>query len=142
MANTSFQSYNKETMAKAQGRDLPISFKHSVNVCKFLKGKNLDKALSYLEKATEKEKAIPFKKYKRKQGHRKGMEIGKYPVKASREIIKILENLKNNAVDKGLSENLKIIHAAANRAVSKESRAMGGRSRSTHVEFIAKEEEG
>lgn len=142
MANISFQSYNAETMAKARGRDLPVSFKHSVNICKFLKGKNLDKAIKYLEKVIEKKKAIPFKKYKRKQGHRKGMETGKYPVKASKKIIKVLENLKNNAVDKGLSENLKIIHAGANRAVSKESRAMRGRSRSTHVEFIAKEEEG
>lgn len=140
MADISFQSYDKEAMAKAQGKSLPISFKHSVNICKFLKGKNLDKAIEYLEKVVKKEKAIPFKKYRKKQGHRKGMETGKYPVRASREIKKILENLKNNAIDKGLSENLEIIHAAANRAVSKESRSGAGRSRSTHVEFVAKEE--
>lgn len=137
---TSFQDYNKETMALAQGKDLPVSFKHCVNICKFLKGKDLDKAMEYLEKVVEKEKAIPWKKYRMKQGHKKGMGPGKYPIKASKHIIKVLKNLKNNAVDKGLSENLRIIHAAANRAVSKEARSRYMRGRSTNVEFVAEEQ--
>lgn len=126
-------------MALAQGKDLPISFKHAVNICSFIKDKDLDKAIEYLEKVVEKEKPIPFKRYNKKQPHRKGMAAGKYPVKASSQIIKVLENAKNNAVNKGLSENLKVIHAAANRAISKEARSAHQRGRSTNLEVVVEE---
>ena len=65
----------------------------------------------------DKEKAVPFKRYNKKAGHRRGLVnsyAGRYPIKASARVLKVLESAEANAENKGLDvDKLRIIHAAA-----------------------------
>ncbi len=102
---------------KASGRELRISPKHAREVCKTIKGMNLDQAKDYLQQVILKKTAVPFRRHKKKVGHRHGIEkasAGRYPVKTARKILKVLEGAEINAEYKGLdAERLRIIHASA-----------------------------
>jgi len=64
-----------------------------------------------------KKRPVPFKRFKKKAGHRHGLEkayAGRYPVKAAKHILKVLEGAQVNAEYKGLdTDRLRIIHASA-----------------------------
>ncbi len=105
-----------ETTAKAMVHEAHISPKHALEVCRAIKGKKVEDAEAYLEAVLEKRVAIPFKRHKKKVAHRKGLKnwyAGRYPVKASEEILKLIRNAKANAEYKGLeSEAMKIWHVS------------------------------
>jgi large subunit ribosomal protein L22 len=106
-----------EVTAKASGRELRISPKHAREVCAAIKGMKLDQAREFLEQVIKKKKAVPFKRFKKKLPHRRGLQkaaAGRYPVKAAEKILEVLESAEANATFKGLdTENLRVIHAAA-----------------------------
>ena len=62
-------------------------------------------------------RSVPFRRFKKKVGHRKdlqGFATGRYPVKAAKYILDVLKNVENNAEFKGLElDRCVIIHAAA-----------------------------
>lgn len=101
--------------AKASGRDLRISPKAAREVCAAIKGMMLDDAKEYLRQLIAKKKPVPFKRYSKKLPHRRGLQgAGRYPVKAARRILEVLESAEANADYKGLDlENLRVAHAAA-----------------------------
>jgi large subunit ribosomal protein L22 len=107
-------AYNEENnskTARAMGKTLKISPKHSVEICSAIRGMEVEKAKNYLKEVIEMKKAVPFKRYNKKVGHRRGLKnwpSGMYPVKAAKEILKIVKNAEANAEYKGLDvENLK-----------------------------------
>ncbi len=106
-----------EKAVKASGRELRISHKHAREVCKTIRGMRLNKAKRYLEQVIAKKQPVPFKRYTKKLGHRHGMQkamVGKYPIKAAAEILRVLQSAEGNAEFKGLdTERLRIIHASA-----------------------------
>ena len=106
-----------DATAKASGRELRISPKAAREVCAAIKGMKLEEAREFLEQVIKKKKAVPFKRFKKKLPHRRGLQkaaAGKYPVKAAEKILSVLESAESNANYKGLdTENLKVIHAAA-----------------------------
>ena len=108
---------DSDVMVKASGRELRISPKSAREVCVAIKGMKLDEAKEFLEQVIKKKKAVPFKRFSKKLPHRRGLQkaaAGRYPVKAARKILSVLENAEANANFKGLdTENLKIIHASA-----------------------------
>ncbi len=133
----------KENQAKAVARDAPVSFKSSIETAKYLKNKTTAVAKAYLEKVVEKKAAIPYTRYTNGLGHRKGngMAAGRYPVKLSKVLIKLLKNVEANASMKGLGEELKIIHFVAQKAsvpmhYGRHARREMKRS---HVEIIVEE---
>jgi large subunit ribosomal protein L22 len=130
-----FQEFNKETMAKAYGKDLGISTKHSVEICKYLKGKSVEKAKKILEEVDK--KPIPFTRFNRDRGHKPGIGPGRYPIKASGEILEILKNAEANATQKGLS-NLFIIHMCGHRAARPwhHGRKRRQKTKATHIEIV------
>lgn len=131
--------------AKAYGKSLPISTKTSIEICSFLRGKSYDFAINYLEDVLKLKKAIPFKRFTNGVGHRKGdMASGRFPQKASTEIKQILESAKANANNKGLSDELKIIHLSAQKASSPfhQGRQRRRMMKKTHIEVVLKEVEG
>jgi large subunit ribosomal protein L22 len=78
----------------------------------------MDEAMSYLEDVIAKKRAVPFKNHKKKVAHKRLEKwyAGRYPEKAAKHILKVLQNLDANAEYKGLEkENLVIIHAQAKR---------------------------
>ncbi|MEX0932574.1 MAG: uL22 family ribosomal protein [Candidatus Pacearchaeota archaeon] len=84
----------KKTEATINDTSHPISTKHAIALCKFVKGKKIENALDDLEKVVLKKKAVPMKG---EIPHRKGMMSGRYPEKAAQHFIKMLNRLKANA---------------------------------------------
>ena len=141
----------EDKIAKASLREVSISPKAAVEICREIRGMMLEKAKKYLEEVVEKRRPVPFKRYVKHLGHRRelqGWKIGRYPVKAAKYVLTLLENLENNAVDKGLDPSrLRIIHIAAlkGRKIRKYIPRAFGRSTPyfdtlVHVEAIAREE--
>lgn len=128
-----------------------ISPKHAREICHELKGKYLETAQEYLEQVIVKEKSVPFKRYRKKVPHRGDLRkwpTGRYPQKAAREILRVLENVEQNSSFKGLEvSRLRISHMAAQRGRKIRGftpRAHGRSSPSfqtlTHVEVVVTEE--
>lgn len=104
-------------MARAVGRALPVSFKQSVEICRFIKNKNVNDAKKMLQNVIDKNLAIPFKRYNIDLGHKKKTGPARYPKKASKHFIKLIEGVEANAQFKGLNTaNLVIAHVSAHKA--------------------------
>ena len=142
MKGYTFRAYNQEHMARAIGMALPISFKQSVEICNFIENKNVSDAKKMLQNVTEKKIAVPFKRYNWDLGHKKKIGPARYPEKASKEFIKLIENVEANAQFKGLNtSNLIIAHVSAHKAgktwhFGRQSRR---RMKRTNVEIIVEE---
>ena len=81
----------KVQTASATGKDFPISTKHSVAICSFIRGKEPKEAIDDLEKVTRKKIAVPMKgEIPHRRNMPKGKPSGRYPVKASKQFIKKL----------------------------------------------------
>ena len=105
--------FDPEKTSKAMGKELHISRKHAHEIATAIKGKKVNEARRFLEDVVQLRKAVPFKRYKRKVPHKRGMCAGRYPQKAAREFLKVLKNAESNAFYKGLDpENMRIIHIA------------------------------
>lgn len=117
MANYALQGFDKEHMAKAIGVSLPISTKKAIEVCKAIKNKNLAKAKIILNDSINEKKAIPFTRFNKNTGHKKKIGPGRFPQKAAKEILSLIEQVEANAQFKGLNtSNLVINHICANKA--------------------------
>ncbi len=142
------EDYN---IAVGAGSGLPISRKHTREILNLIKGMYLNKAIERLELVRSKKLAVPFKRYNRDMGHKKGMAAGRYPIKACKYIIDVLLNAKNNAINKGLQEEkLYICEAITMMDVSKNRRlrvrkgpfVKSRKSISVKIKVKEKEEEG
>jgi large subunit ribosomal protein L22 len=89
--------YKIETMARAYGRELPIAWKKSVELARALRGKPVEKAREYLEKVVSLEQPVPMKRYKRWVAHKSGYGPARYPVKAAKAFLRVLESAVANA---------------------------------------------
>jgi len=110
-----FQGFEKEKMARALGRDLPISVKNATMVCNAIRNKSIQRAKKILQESIEMKKAIPFTRYNFDRGHKKKIGPGKYCVSTCAEILKILNSAEANGHQKNL-ENMYIVHACSHRA--------------------------
>ena len=138
----SFQNYDKNLMAKAVLRDLPISRKFSVEIMNAIRNKKVDYVLNMLQNVIEMKQPIALRRFTGDVGHKKGnLAAGRYPVKASTHIKKAVDNAKKNAIDKGFSENLIIIHASALKGTGSYhyGRNQGREQKSTTIEIVIKE---
>lgn len=95
--------------------ELHISPKHAREICRMLRGMRVNIAKAYLEDVIALKRAVPFKRYARNVAHRHGLiraDAGRYPQKAARAVLNVLENAAANAEYKGMeSEKLRIYHA-------------------------------
>lgn len=139
----------EEPCARAYGRELRISPKDAMEVCRRIKGMKLKQAEEFLQKVQKREAAVPYHVHRKKVAHKRGIPgAGAYPVKAARELLKVLKNVEENAKYKGLeTEKLKIVHASAYRGIIVPGimpRAFGRATPMnrplTNVEIIVKEE--
>lgn len=136
-----------ENEAIARGIGLPISAKMAMEICGFIRGKDLDKMISYLENISKFKTAIPIKKFNWDLTHKPGYGPARYPIKTAESIIQLLKLAKANAENKGLnSANLKISFAKADFGPQRWHNGRQGRTKmkNTHVEIhvleIAKED--
>ncbi|WP_297067763.1 50S ribosomal protein L22 [Thermococcus sp.] len=145
----SFQNFDPERMARASGRDLRMSPKHSVELLREIRGMMLNDALRYLDDVIALRRPVPLKKHYDSQGHKpgRGFGPGRYPVKVAKAVRRVLLNAKNNAEQKGLDvDRLRIVHAAAHRGpvlrgyIPKAyGRATPFNEQTTHVEIVVEE---
>ena len=133
------QAYDGKTMAKVIGRNLPVSKKIAYEVTNHIRGRPVDKAIALLQDVQKLKTPVPYKRYNRDTPHRKGdFAAGRFPEKAARYIIPLLESLKANAENKGLTGELIIVHSAANMTGKRHRYGrIQGIKRTTHVEFVA-----
>jgi large subunit ribosomal protein L22 len=114
-------SYNKRhdpsTVARAMGRELRISPKDATEICRELRGKDLDAALDYMDRVIDGVDAVPYKRHHGKLSHKSSLNkwhSGRYPASACEAITQVLENAQSNARYKGLDEtSLFVRHASA-----------------------------
>lgn len=138
-----------EKTAKAYGRDLHCSPKHSENIVRAIKGMEVGKAKQLLEDVIQRKRPLPFKTHKRSRAHQKGVGPGGYPEKACRFILQVIKNAENNAEYKGLDpESMYIAYASAYRGrvihgsmPRAQGRATDWNEQTTNIEIILAEEE-
>jgi large subunit ribosomal protein L22 len=69
----------------------------------------------FLEDVIALKKPVPFKRYRRNVAHRHGMvgwDAGRYPEKAAKAVLDVLDNALANAEYKGMeSDKMRIYHA-------------------------------
>ena len=107
-----------ENTARAIGRELDISPKASVEVCREIRNMKVEDAIALLERVKTLMTPIRYKRYNKQVGHRKGKKFGagRYPQKTASAIQDVIEHAQHNAEYKGLdSENMKIVHISSNR---------------------------
>ena len=133
---------------KASLRDASISYKFTVETLKLIKGKTIGEARNILEGIVNMRVAVPLRRYRKKVGHKTTVSgPGRYPVKVAKHLLKLLDNLQNNAEFKGLDlEKLRIVHAAAHKSIKIRNYLPRAFGRATpyydqlvHVEIIGEE---
>ena len=125
---------------KTLGKNYNISTKHAIAICNFIRNKTISEALASLEKVRTKKIAVPMKG---EVPHKKGMAGGRYPVKAAFYFIKLLKNLRGNALLKNLEPETTIITLAkADKGPTGMRIGRKGRvGKSTHVLLIGQGKE-
>ena len=147
------EELDPEKTAKASGREIRVSHKHAREVCRTIKGMMLNKAKTYLRDVIDKKKPIPFRRHKKKLGHRHGLEkafAGRYPIKTAQQVLRVIEAAEANAENKGLDvDRLRILHASAYPGLKIKQftpRAHGRSSpkyeTTTHIEIVLDEKPG
>lgn len=132
----------KENMAKASGRNLNISPKQSIEICKYVRGRKVEQAKRLLQAAIAQKTPVPFTRFTNGLGHKAGMSAGRYHPKASEAILKVISAAEANAKNKGLApSDLKIIHIAAQRGPKQWHYGRKRRSimKNTHIEVVVAE---
>lgn len=129
--------------ARAVGVGLPISVKHSVEVCSFIRGKELQLAKRLLREVIEQKRAVPYRRYTFDLGHKAGMSSGRYPISTCKEILRLLESAEANAQFKGMNTaHLAVTHVLAHKASESHhaGRHRGRRMKRAHVEIVLAEQ--
>jgi large subunit ribosomal protein L22 len=127
----------QENIATVYGKDLPISTKKTVEVCKFIKGKELKKAKAMLQRIIKMTDAVPYTRYKKAIPHRKGkMAGGGFPIKVCQNVLNLLNSAEANASNKGLDVNSLYVKAVMPNKAARPmhpGRQRGRRMKRTHV---------
>ncbi|MFH1365348.1 MAG: uL22 family ribosomal protein [archaeon] len=125
----------KKYEASVRATGAPISTRHSVALCNFIKRKKIEKAIEGLEEVFAKRKALPMKG---EFAHKKGMMSGKYPQNSTQYFIKLLKSLQANANANDIKDPV-ITEAIANLAPRPRGRFGRYKRKRTHISITAKE---
>ncbi len=146
----SIKELDPDRTVKCAGRELRISPKAATEICRTIKGMRLEQAKELLEGVTEGRVPIAYRRYNKEVAHRSQdtrFAAGRYPIRAAKGILRMLEQLESNAEYKGLDvDRLKIMHAASQRGTKTRrsvSRAYGRatpyQNIFTHIELVGYE---
>ncbi|MBU0958936.1 MAG: hypothetical protein KKB31_03240 [Nanoarchaeota archaeon] len=128
------KSKKRKEEAIVRAKDIPISTKKSVAVCKFIVGKKISDAIRDLEQVIIFKKSVPMKG---EIPHRKGKIMsGAYPQKVVKNFIVLLKSLASNSAD---IENPIIVEAVANMGSRPYGRFGRFRKKRTHIVIKAVE---
>ena len=146
-----YKNFDKSRQVRSAVRETDISHKHAREIALSIKNLSIDKARVYLESVLNREIAVPFRRYHNEVAHRSnirdGFSAGRFPLKATREFLKLLDNLESNAEYKGMDlDRLKIVSVVVHKGTKLKRftpRAMGRASPKfdtlIHIEMVAQE---
>lgn len=130
-------------MARAIGRDVDVSPKQAIEICNRLRSKSTARAKQILHDTIALRRPIAFTRFTNGLGHKAGhIAAGRYPVKASKTILALLESAEVNAQSKGLNtSNLSIIHLCVHRASEpfRVGRQRRRQMKRAHIEVVVQE---
>lgn len=127
----------KKEEAVAKGNNIHASMKQCKYICRFIKNKSIDDAISDLEKVIKLKKIVPFTG---EIPHRKGPYMsGRYPVNASKLFIPVLKSLKGNVLVNQMDLDKTKIYFASSSFASRPSKKGGGRFKRANIVLKAKE---
>ena len=108
---------NEADVAKARVEGVNASYKDLAAVCYNIRRRGADNAVAFLEKASVGKQAIKYPSWNTKMGHRRelGGQKGRWPAKEAAIVLGCLKSAIANAKEKGLSEELIVMHACANK---------------------------
>lgn len=132
----------KEHTATVKGFNLDISTKFAVEISGSLRYKSLKRAKQILLDVISQKRPISFKRYNRDLGHKPGLSSARFPIKASKVMLKMLQELEANSEFKGLdTNNLFISKIVANTGSSvwHYGRKRRRRAKKTNLEIFAME---
>ncbi|MBE6514115.1 MAG: 50S ribosomal protein L22 [Candidatus Methanomethylophilaceae archaeon] len=92
-----------DTSAKALGKEIPCSPKFAREVAGMIRGMKVETAQQALADVIDKKRAVPLRRYNKRVSHKPGVGPGRYPVKAAKAILDVLNSAASNAEYKGLS---------------------------------------
>ncbi len=128
----------KKHEAVAYGDALPISKKHGMYICSFIRGKKIDSAIANLQEVLKFKKAVPFKgEIPHRKG--KGMMSGRYPISASKQFITLLKGLKGNVIVNGMDLDKTVIAEASSSWASRPARRDSRKGKRSHIILKARE---
>ncbi len=102
---------DEKRAARAQVHDVNASHKDLSQVLGAIKYKTIAQATKILDEAITKTKAIPYKKFATRLGHRSelGGRKGRYPIKEAKVALELLKNAVANAEAKGLDKEKLVV---------------------------------
>lgn len=141
------QKIDPEKTAKALGKEMRVSPKHCEEVCNRIRGMKVEEAKELLKDVIALRIPIKYNRYKMYLSHKRGVGPGRFPVKAAKAILNVIESAQHNAEYKGLdSENMRIHTIAIHRGRIYQNRMPRAYGRSTdwndltsHIEIILEE---
>lgn len=147
MKGYTYRGESGVSVARARGVELPISPKKTYEILNAIRGLPVDRATTVLEDAIALKHAIPFRRYNQETAHHKGTGPGRYATKVAKNVLRVLENARENAEYEGLeAENLFVKVAASSRGrIRKASmprahgRATAWNEQTTHIEIVLAE---
>jgi len=128
--------------AKAVGVGMPVSYKQSYEVTKFIRGKPVQLAKKMLEDVIAMKRPVPMTRFHGDTGHKHGMAAGRFPVSTCEYILRLLKSAESNAQFKGLSTaNLIIKRMAAQKGPTswRYGRHKRRQAKCAHVEIVLAE---
>lgn len=138
-------SQSEQECACARVEGVNASYKDLAQVCGRIAGKKTVWALDFLEKASAGEIPVFYATHNRNLGHRRelGGRKGRYPWKAARIVLKVLESAMANGKVVGIGEPYTILVASANKKdifprLSPKGRRSGSALETSRVEIILK----
>jgi ribosomal protein uL22 len=129
--------------AKAVGVALPVSYKQSYEVAKFIRGKNVQLAKKMLQDVVDMKRPVPMTRFHGDTGHKHGMAAGRFARNTCTFILHLLKSAESNAQFKGLSTaNLIVKHIAAQKGPTsfRYGRHRRRQAKRAHVEIILAEQ--
>ena len=154
MVKYSTEPKNASKSCKAQGSDLRVHFKNTLNAANALRGRTLLDAQRYLEDVMEKKRCIPWRRFtggigQNPQAKEFKLDQGRWPVKSCKVLLGLLKNAEANAEFKNLdTENLIIKHVQVHEAQNGRRRTYRAHGRMgaymscpCHVQMILEEKE-
>ena len=86
-----------DTTAKALGKEMPVSPKFAREVACMIRGMKVETAQKALEEVIAKTRPVPLRRYNKRVSHKPGVGPGRYPVKAAKAILGVLNSAASNA---------------------------------------------